>query len=266
MEPSINNVELGKRIAQLRNIKSLTQEELASRIAISRPSLVQIEKGSRNIKVTELKALSEVLDFSLDEIMSKIFTRTLSNKLQETESNHQDIRISLSELNLSKFKNLILYILERCGGKPNVGETVLYKLLYFSDFNYYELYEEHLSGACYKRMPHGPVPVSADVILKNMIDENQLKTLKTDYFGFPQKRYIPLVKANLKLFNGAEIETIDKVIDSLSNMSAAEISRYVHEDMPWKASKEMDSIDYELAFYRKAPYSVRTYNESEGND
>ena len=46
-----------------------------------------------------------------------------------------------------KFKNIILYLLECCAGKPNVGETVLYKLLYFSDFNYYELYEEQLSGA-----------------------------------------------------------------------------------------------------------------------
>src|SRR5665811_2454349 len=69
-------------------------------------------------------------------------------------------RISVPHIKLSIFKNVLLYILERCAGKPNVGETVLYKLLYFSDFNYYELYEEHLSGARYRKLPYGPVPVS----------------------------------------------------------------------------------------------------------
>jgi hypothetical protein len=28
----------------------------------------------------------------------------------------------------------------------NVGKTVLYKISYFSDFDYYELYEEKLAG------------------------------------------------------------------------------------------------------------------------
>jgi hypothetical protein len=29
--------------------------------------------------------------------------------------------------------------------------------------------------------------------------------------------------------------------------------------MPWMASKEGEDIDYELAFYREPPYSVRNY-------
>lgn len=173
-------------------------------------------------------------------------------------------RISVPRINISKFKNLILYILEKCAGKPNVGETVLYKLLYFSDFNYYEIYEEHLTGAIYRKLPNGPVPISVDTILDSMVREDKsLKRFKTDYYGYKQKRYIPLINANLRLFNGAEIEVVDKVIERLSSMSATEISHYSHEDMPWKASKDMENIDYELAFYRNASYSVRKYNEGE---
>ena len=40
-------------------------------------------------------------------------------------------------------KNLILYILGKCGQRPNIGKTVLNKLLYFSDFNFYEKDGEH---------------------------------------------------------------------------------------------------------------------------
>ena len=262
----MDNIGLGLRIAKLRNIKGISQDDLSKIINLSRSSLVQLEQGNRNIKVSELKSLAEVLNFSMDEIMSENYTINENIDSRNIEEKQSEIRITIADINMQKFKNLILYILERCAGKPNVGETVLYKLLYFSDFNYYELYEEHLSGATYRKLPNGPVPLSVDIILKNMVDGGELKAFKVDYCGFAQKRYMPLVESNLKLFNGAEIEVIDNVINLLSGMSATDISHYSHEDMPWKASKEMDEIDYELAFYRTAPYSVRTYNDSEDYD
>ena len=40
-----------------------------------------------------------------------------------------------------KFKCLLSYIINRCENKKNVGKTVICKLLYFSDFNYYEKFE-----------------------------------------------------------------------------------------------------------------------------
>ncbi|MFI3262336.1 MAG: DUF4065 domain-containing protein [Rikenellaceae bacterium] len=259
----MDNKILGKRIVQLRNINGMSQEELSHIIGVSRPSLVQIEQGNRNVKVDELKKIANVLNFSMDEIMSDNFSIDTNIDNGSDVEEDLDIRVSVSEINMRKFKNLILYILERCAGKPNVGETVLYKLLYFSDFNYYELYEEHLTGANYRKLPNGPVPKNVDVILKNMVDVGELQLFKTKYFGYSQKRYFPLKGADLKLFNGAEISVIDKVVDLLSNMSANAISDYSHKDMPWKASKDMEVIDYELAFYRTAPYSVRAYNEPE---
>lgn len=44
---------------------------------------------------------------------------------------------------------------------------------------------------------------------------------------------MPLINADLRLFNAAEIEVVEKVVNQLSSMSALEISRYSHEDMPW---------------------------------
>ncbi len=46
-----------------------------------------------------------------------------------------------------KFKEVLLYILGKVGSLPNVGETVIYKLLYFIDFDYFEMYEEQLIGS-----------------------------------------------------------------------------------------------------------------------
>ncbi len=48
----------------------------------------------------------------------------------------------------------LLYVLNKVGCKYNVGETVLYKLLYFIDFDFYEKYEEQLIGATYVKNHH----------------------------------------------------------------------------------------------------------------
>lgn len=265
MEVKLSQKQIGQRIVALRKLKGLSQADLAKRVKISRPSMAQIELGNRSVDVLELQKFSAVLEFSLDDFVSKDFVASKTDEeIVETRSPRHEIRISVPSLQTDKFKNVLLYILERCAGKPNVGETVLYKLLYFADFNYYELYEEHLTGAKYRKLPFGPVPQKIDTMIGQMMDKDQVQRIKTDYHGYPQTRYIPLEKADLTLLKASEKEVIDKVIQQFSDWSASSISAYSHKDMPWLASQEGEDIDYELAFYREAPFSVRNYgNEIE---
>lgn len=254
--------QIGRSIAELRKKKGLTQEDLAKRVKISRSSLAQIELGNRSVDILELQKLSLSLAFSLNDFMTKDFLKNDETEMQvEKKAKQKTERISVPVLQVDKFKNVLLYILEHCAGKPNVGETVLYKLLYFSDFNYYELYEEHLTGANYRKLPYGPVPQKLDTIIQRMIENNQLLRVKTEYHGFPQTRYIPLEKADLTELKASEKEVIDRVIEQMSDWSATAISNYSHKDMPWMASKDGEAINYELAFYRDTPYSVRNYGD-----
>lgn len=262
MNIRLSQKQIGQRVAELRKTKGLSQEYLSKSVKISRPSLAQIELGNRGIDILELQKLSQVLGFSLDDFMSKDFTTVQEISVKEEKKSKKEVeRISIPTLQLNKFKNVLLYILERCAGKPNVGETVLYKLLYFSDFNYYELYEEHLTGAKYRKLPYGPVPQKLNTIIKQMMDDGQLQRVKTDYHGYPQTRYLPLEKADLTELRASEKEVIDRVIEQMSDWSASAISNYSHKDMPWVASKEGEEINYELVFYRDAPFSVRNYGD-----
>lgn len=258
---TINQKELGFRITELRKIKGYSQEELAKLVDISRPSLTQIELGNRNVSVIELKKIADNLSFSIDNLLSQDFATEDINFSISDDLDNQELRISIPKLKVDKFKDILLYILEKCAGKPNIGETLLYKLLYFSDFNYYEVYEEHLTGAEYRKLPFGPVPQKLDSILKQMIADKMLERFKTEYHGYPQTRYIPLIKPNLESLKASEKDILDKVIEQYSDWSASAISEYSHKDMPWLASKDGEVIDYELAFYREQPYSARTYNE-----
>jgi transcriptional regulator with XRE-family HTH domain len=264
MKTKLSQKQIGQRIKNLRKAKAMLQEDVAKSIGISRPSYTQIEQGNRGIDVMELQRLSQILGFSLDEFLSPDYNLS-KDKLPETKDiiKNNNIRVSIPELQVEKTKNVLLYLLEQCAGKPNVGETVLNKLLYFCDFNYYEIYEEHLTGAKYRKLPYGPVPQQLDIIINQMISEGQLQRIKTEYHSFPQIRYLPLVKADLTRLSAAEKTVIDNVIQQMSNWNANKISEYSHSDKPWKATSEGDYISYNLVFYRRPPFSVRDYSDDE---
>lgn len=260
----LSQKQIGRRIAELRKFKGLSQEDLARSIKISRSSLAQIELGNRGINILEFQKLSQVLVFSFDDFLSTHFIENLEIAIdEEPKSKKKEERTPTPNLQVPKFKNILLYILERCAGKPNVGEPVLYKLLYFCDFNHYELYEEHLTGAEYRKLPYGPVPQQINVIIHQMIDKGKLQRVKTEFHGNPQTRYLPLEKSDLTQFRASEKEVIDRVLEQMSDWSDVATSNYVQKDMPWVATKDGETIDYELVFYREAPFSIRNYTHEE---
>lgn len=254
--------KLGKRIKQLRELTGMTQVELATKLKISRPTISQIEKGERRIPADELIKLAEIFNLDVNTLLEleKEPEVTLEKSKKGRQAKPQ-IRINVPQKNLEKFKQVLLYILNKVGSKPNIGMTVIYKLLYFIDFNYYEKYEEQLIGATYVRNRYGPTPVEFQEVVKRMIKDKEITKVKHEYFQYPQTKYLPLRDADLSRLNANETKVIDKVLERLSDMNAAEISDYSHNDVPWLTTENEEIIEYESVFYRTAPYSVRQKDE-----
>ena len=166
-------------------------------------------------------------------------------------------RKSVPQKDLNKFKQVLLYILCKVGSKPNIGEAVIYKLLYFIDFNFYEKYEDQLIGATYIKNHHGPTPKEFIKIVGEMIEKNEIVKVKGKYFNFPQTKYLPLIPPDLTQLKAHELKVIDDVLNQLSDMNAKQISQYSHEDVPWVTASKGEAIDYETVFYRTSCYSVR---------
>lgn len=251
----ITKQKLAERIKNMREDMELSQEELAIKLDLPRPSISQIESGQRDISSMELAKLAKIFEISIDDL--------LSPDLDEEECKNMKKDSKAPIFNKEKFKEVLLYILDKCGAKANVGETVLYKLLYFSDFNYYELFETYLTGAAYRKISYGPAPRDFQEIVKEMINEGRLKKVTAEYYGKTQKKYLPLVNADVNQWNWSAREkaVIDNVIERLSSMDATTISDYSHNDIPWEVTKDKETIDYDTVFYRKRPYSVRAYPE-----
>lgn len=256
-------IKLANKIKSLRESLGINQERLADLLRVSRVTISQIENGERKVSIEELIKLSEVFGVSLENLLDiEKGPTVILEEGKEKKELKPTIRINVPQKNLEKFKEIFLYILNKVGSKSNIGETVIYKLLYFIDFNFYERYEEQLIGASYIKNKYGPTPIEFKKITDLMIKKGEIEKVKSDYFEYPQTKYLPHRKAELSKLQANEIEIIDKVLNKLSDMNANQISEYSHNDVPWLTTKEGKVIEYEAVFYRTREYSVREYNES----
>ncbi len=233
-------------VKKLREEHNMSQEDLSRRLGMSRPTLVKIERGERPLSLGEREELR------------KIFGLAASTR-PEADT---DMRISIPQRNVEKFKQVLLYVLEKTAGKPNVGMTVLYKLLYFIDFDYYEKYERQLMGLTYFKNHHGPTPREFVKVVDDMKKSGDLEEVSSRYFTFDQRKFLPHRKADLGILSATELQMIDSVLDRYADRSAAELSNLSHEDTPWQvAVEEGQNLEYDHVFYRPEKLSVREYPE-----
>ena len=66
-----------------------------------------------------------------------------------------------------KLQQVILYFLEHINN-VHLGRTKLMKLLYFVDFDHYEAHGVSVTGAAYRKLPHGPYPDKVEKLIAKM--------------------------------------------------------------------------------------------------
>nr|DAU96859.1 MAG TPA: helix-turn-helix domain protein [Caudoviricetes sp.] len=247
----------------LREEQNLSQDELASALGITRQTLSKYENENCNLSLDIIKKLARFFDVDYScFIDNKMPVRTEYNIVGKSVVQPKtDIRINIPQENIDKFKQVLLYILNKVGAKPNVGQTVIYKLLYFIDFDFYELYEEQLMGLKYIKNTYGPTPVDFAKLIKEMENNGDLEEVKTKYFNREQTKYLPIKKADLSLLSALELEHIDKELERLSDKTGKELSEFSHKDIPWIGTEMGETLEYEAVFYRTNETSLREYDE-----
>ena len=229
---------------KLREEYGMSQEDLAKRLDMSRPTLAKIESNERKLTKVEEEKVYEIFGI-----------------VRDYSSSQSDVRMSIPQKKLEKFKQVFLYVLEKTAGKPNVGMTVLYKLLYFIDFDYYEKYEEQLMGLTYIKNHHGPTPREFVSVVNEMKKSGELEEVKSAYFTFEQRKFLPHRHADLSGLSAQEMTMIDSVLARYGEKSTTELSILSHEDTPWIVAEDGKNIEYDHVFYRPEKLSVRQYNE-----
>ncbi|MFA5020669.1 MAG: Panacea domain-containing protein [Patescibacteria group bacterium] len=162
----------------------------------------------------------------------------------------------MTRIEQNKYKNLILYLAQELGGEIR-GKKKLAKLLYFVDFDFYEKFQQSITGDEYKALPMGPFPEKMDDAVSNLVKE-KLMTVesKQEYTDYnPTEVYKTINAPDLSVFKPEEIKMIDRVISKYGHLSGKQLEDLSHAEAPYIGTDLNASIAYELTFYRGTDFS-----------
>ncbi|MCL2058592.1 MAG: helix-turn-helix domain-containing protein, partial [Oscillospiraceae bacterium] len=144
----LNNVE------RLRSSHSLTQEQLADVLGVSRATYISATKGKRDLTTGELEKLSAYFNVPIAEF----FDQPRNNE---------------------KFRQMYFYILRYF--RDGIPKTKLAKLLYLADFSYFYDNLVPMSGVRYVRRDYGPVADIFFELTDDLYDRGKINIKPLDY-------------------------------------------------------------------------------------
>lgn len=153
-----------------------------------------------------------------------------------------------------RFRELCLYICEKCATDPKFGATKLNKILYFSDFLAFARFGEPITGFEYQREKNGPVPKRLVPIRNEMIRSGELAVQPVKLVsGRVQQRSVNLREPRLSIFTPEQIALVDSIIEQFWGLNADEVSDFSHQMVGWKIAEPGESIPYESVFVSAEP-------------
>lgn len=159
------------------------------------------------------------------------------------------------EFNPAKFRELVVYIAERCAEDPTFGAVKLNKILFYADISAYRELQRPITGATYRKHSEGPAPQQLVEARESLIDAGRIAMRERSHFGLPQQ--CPVVErsteVDLTLFTNRELELVDEVIAFFWRKSAREVSDYSQREPGWIMTDELEEIPYQAAHLSAEP-------------
>ncbi len=155
-----------------------------------------------------------------------------------------------------RFRELVLYVSQKCANDPCFGATKLNKILFFSDFLAFAHYGEPITGFEYQKLEQGPAPRRLVPMRDQMIADRELGLQEIPLkSGNLMVRTVNLRRPNLAVFKPEHIAVVDDVIDTLTGADAETVSELTHKLAGWKAARYGETIPYETIFLSDEPLS-----------
>ena len=127
-------------------------------------------------------------------------------------------------LSLIRLRNMLLYILSRCG---EVFCTKMNKLLFYTDFLAYRRLGMAISGLSYKAIEYGPVPERWDRVY------SQFDDILQEPRSYGEKEGSVLLSdasADETVFTTAELRVLNDVCERFCNSTSTDMTRISHEE------------------------------------
>jgi len=223
--------ETGKFLKYLRTKFFLTQEFIARKIGISRPTLNKIEAEKADITLLQAKKLADFYNISLEDLLAcrDNVNRNVRVHLQEGNKDKasQDTAIEITSQRFNKSQETIIYLLNKIGAKPQCSEIFIYQVLFLLDYYYVSDKSATFLGLTYYKNNYGPTPVEFGKIIGDLIEKEAVEKIHSEKFSFPAQRFLPLRGADLKILRGDELQFIDQIIATVADLTLTEIKERI---------------------------------------
>lgn len=216
----------GAFIRTERERHELSQQAVADRLGVARSTYLAVERGTKELTLSEAAQLAELFGITIDELLHK--------RAPEIE----------------KYKDMLLaYLRAAKVSGTSLKKTKLAKLLYLADFSWYYTHLNSMSGMTYRKLDYGPVPDSYFSLLEEMElkgELNILQVLRDDYHMYEIKETRASEKIPLDHLSSEELNHLQQIWEKWKDAKTEEIVRFTHNQLPYKFSDFNAPIPYEL--------------------
>ena len=155
--------------------------------------------------------------------------------------------------NQIKFRELVLYIVNRSESDPLFEVVKLNKILYYSDFAAYRILGRPITGASYQKFSEGPAPQEMLSQRRIMLDSGEITVQNRPYFGGVQQCIVPLRHVDTEMFTPKELSIVDQAIEGMWHMTPRAASEFSQQELGWLAAEYGETIPYETAWLNPGP-------------
>jgi transcriptional regulator with XRE-family HTH domain len=211
------------KIKPLRQAKGLNQADIAAELAVSRPTYVLIEQGSKEPTLTQLYTLSRLLGVDPGELCFNLPS------------------LASGETDYDKFKQVVSVCIARSTNGAAVTKAKLSVLTYLCDFAWFNQNSKPMTGETYRCTARGPI---ADDFFRALDElyEGQAITIQP---GGATMLFSPLESPATSLLNAKELALINEICTKWLPSSTESAITFALRQSPCKSVKTGDPIPYE---------------------
>jgi transcriptional regulator with XRE-family HTH domain len=224
--------KLNQFIKSLREKKGMSQQEIANKLAKSRPSYIAVEQGKKELSLSEAQKIADIFGISLKDMETGLIP------------------------DYEKYKEMILSFLRifSLNGDGKIPKTKLAKLLYLADFAWFYEKMESMSGMQYRKMQYGPAPDSYFRALDELEEEGRINrdNKKSDVILISENKGSK--KEELSKMKQEELDLIKKISQKWQDKKTRELVNFTHGQLPYKLCSSDEIIPYELIIQEDPEY------------
>ena len=207
-------------ISSIRKKFGYSQDEVASRLGMSRQTYMKIEKDGSQITTAQLESLAKLFGMQVSEFFYEV---------PDTD----------------KFKQMYKYILSKFP-EHGVPKTKLAKLLYLSDFHHFYDHLEPMSGVSYKCKEYGPLADPFLELTDDMFDSGEIRIRELSQGAQMISLSDSLLEQEQNLLSDEEMKEMDEICEAWKDANTQTIVNFTHHQKPWMACRPNEIIPYEL--------------------